>query len=395
MELNKASAVISCPDGSLGAPLVPYSTYLKSIRIKGIVSLRLFPGERRGCSYRCTKSLGEGSYAVVYLLEACKHSNPSIERLALKVSNSIHPCFYQAAEREFYFLQLIGNSSGIAPLFNPPIYNRGTRLYAIPMEFYPYNLRRWKDLNRPISNTLQVLSVLSKKFQLLHDKGIVHADVKPENVVIKNEGQESESQSVRIIDFGESFKFGENRFVDLQTAYYRAPEVFLSNHHSDFGSAIDVWSFGCLMYEILTGEIFLKAINTNFCNKAEEIFPSIVSLLGMPPETLLKKWGVEDENSIVYRVAELDASKVIDLMQYTETRSCLEVKEVIYQKLISKLANEQEDLNSVLESFGVIASLIAKTLAWDPDKRCSMADIHRELSNLNNNELETVFMSSH
>jgi len=85
----------------------------------------------------------------------------------------------------------------------------------------------------------------------LHDNNIVYRDLKPENVLLDAEGH------VRITDFGlsrdnVSTPTGATTFCG--TPEYLAPEMILHRRtRSGYGKAVDWWSLGTLMYEMLTG----------------------------------------------------------------------------------------------------------------------------------------------
>ena len=75
---------------------------------------------------------------------------------------------------------------------------------------------------------------------------IIHCDIKPENVVLAD----GFSANVKLIDYGSSqYSSQSNRFY-IQSRYYRAPEVILELSYS---YPIDMWSFGCLLFELFTG----------------------------------------------------------------------------------------------------------------------------------------------
>lgn len=79
----------------------------------------------------------------------------------------------------------------------------------------------------------------------LHEQGIIHADLKPENVMFTDNSQ------IRIIDLGAAIF--EN-FDDIpeycQSRHYRAPEVILNLQKTQ---EIDIWSIGCIAAEFFTG----------------------------------------------------------------------------------------------------------------------------------------------
>lgn len=87
----------------------------------------------------------------------------------------------------------------------------------------------------------------------LHEQGIVHGDIRSSNVLVDASGtckltEFGKSIEVQLLDSVKSPKSLE--FIS-DTLPWMAPEVVNSQH---FGRKIDVWSFGCLLAEMLTGE---------------------------------------------------------------------------------------------------------------------------------------------
>jgi serine/threonine protein kinase len=76
---------------------------------------------------------------------------------------------------------------------------------------------------------------------------IIHADLKPDNIMIK----EKDHKLIKVIDFGSAFFYAERKAKYIQTRFYRSPEVVL---YLPYTSAIDMWSAGCILYELHTGK---------------------------------------------------------------------------------------------------------------------------------------------
>lgn len=91
-----------------------------------------------------------------------------------------------------------------------------------------------------------VLSDILPLLSFLSNYGLVHCDIKPENIL----QVDKESSNVKLIDFGSCCVIGDPNFDYVQSRYYRAPEVALS---LPFDSKADIWSLGCVAAELMLG----------------------------------------------------------------------------------------------------------------------------------------------
>lgn len=86
----------------------------------------------------------------------------------------------------------------------------------------------------------------------LHDAGVVHRDLKPDNIFINND------LSVKIGDFGLSCLY--NTSTELKeysgTIFYSAPEMSLND---TYDNKVDIWSVGCILGELITKEVLFPA----------------------------------------------------------------------------------------------------------------------------------------
>ena len=81
----------------------------------------------------------------------------------------------------------------------------------------------------------------------MHKSGIFHRDIKPENILIKG-------NNLVVADLG-SCKgiYSKQPYTEyVSTRWYRAPELLLNC--SEYTAAIDIWSVGCILGEIMTRE---------------------------------------------------------------------------------------------------------------------------------------------
>ena len=88
----------------------------------------------------------------------------------------------------------------------------------------------------------------------LHEIGIMHRDIKPSNLLVFDAVEEGAPVIIKITDYGLSrTKTKDKRLSrDVITLWYRPPELLLGSDH--YTEAVDVWSTGCILAELLRRE---------------------------------------------------------------------------------------------------------------------------------------------
>ncbi|KAI3708274.1 hypothetical protein L2E82_37440 [Cichorium intybus] len=82
---------------------------------------------------------------------------------------------------------------------------------------------------------------------LMKDAAIIHCDLKPENILLCTSVKPA---AIKIIDFGSTCMEDHTVYSYIQSRYYRSPEVLLGYQYT---TAIDMWSFGCIVAELFLG----------------------------------------------------------------------------------------------------------------------------------------------
>lgn len=209
--------------------------------------------------YRREKELGRGGYSTVYLAT----DQTTGQKVVIKVLHSRHS-HYPAVVQEFY-----REAKVLMRLSHPGlvrVIGIGKNFGEERLPFFVMEYVEGESLDRhlfhksPLSwgETKEILLQLCDALGFAHVKGVVHLDLKPENVLLtKGEG---EKRTVKLIDFGIALDLNdpeqsaktETRTFIAGTPHYMSPERIRQGGKVNFRS--DIYSLGILMFEMLTGE---------------------------------------------------------------------------------------------------------------------------------------------
>ena len=228
------------------------------------------------------QKLGEGTYSVVYKVSK-KNSNNEIVYYALKKFKKIYNNFgcNDSALKEITILKEIFHENILKIIDTFYSIKELFILYEyIDYDFITLNTKNYyKFLTE--SDTKNLMKQILTGFNILHKNGILHRDIKPDNLMINKDG------IVKIVDFGLArFITTPNKKMSkyVVSSYYRPPEIFFGA--AFYSYSVDIWSIGCIFAELLLKDkpIFYteqigEGINTI------GILLEIFKLLGVPNDT--------------------------------------------------------------------------------------------------------------
>ncbi|MGH7513888.1 MAG: serine/threonine-protein kinase, partial [Gemmatimonadales bacterium] len=199
--------------------------------------------------YRVERELGQGGMATVYLAEDLKHRR----KVALKV---LRPELAATLGPDRFFRE-IEVAAGLQHPHILPLHDSGEAAgflyYVMPFvdgENLRGRLTRHGEL--PIHEAVRLLAEVADALAYAHGQGVVHRDIKPDNVLLSG-------RHALVTDFGVAKAVSEatgrqqltTAGVALGTPAYMAPEQAAADPHLDH--RVDIYAVGVMAYELLAG----------------------------------------------------------------------------------------------------------------------------------------------
>jgi len=222
-------------------------------------------------AYAAERVIGNGSFGVVYQATVIATGQTvAIKKVLqdrrfknreLQIMNSLdHPCVVQ--------LKHCFHSKGEKP---DDVY------LNLVMEYIPETIHRTLRNHTkakklvPIMYTKVYMFQIARSLAYIHSLGICHRDIKPQNLLLN-----AQTHETKLCDFGSAKMLikGEPNVAYICSRYYRAPELVFEA--TEYTTAIDVWSLGCVLAELLMGNILFPG------DSGVDQLIEIIKILGTP-----------------------------------------------------------------------------------------------------------------
>ncbi|XP_010750813.3 homeodomain-interacting protein kinase 3-like [Larimichthys crocea] len=236
----------------------------------------------------------------------------------------------------------------------------------ICFEFEMLDMSLWDFLQKKPSCSLSVKEIrpvvhqMATALQLLKNMGIVHTDIKPDNIMMVD--HVNQPMKIKLIDFGLACHVSESDWgISASPLAYRAPENILG---FPVTPALDMWALGCVAAELFTGNLLYLG------HSEYAMLRYMVQSQGQLPQRLLKD-GINTKyffrrKGRRRRRWRLKTSKEYGHTSWSKTCSA-SLDDLTKVKLVCHLSDE--DTKAEIEDRENFVNLLKKMLHLDVDKR--------------------------
>lgn len=209
-------------------------------------------------AYQVQKKLGYGQFATVW--------QTSCEK-AIKICRADEQ-YANMVQKEVNILKEIQKSPTCVQLLDDFVHKSDNGKHKVlVMELYGMDMYRLTQLHRhaevhiPLEVSKSIIRQVLEALQFLESKNILHTDIKPENILVKQHIKEPLTLNDRQItialgDFGTAIKTDEKAHVYGTTFEYRSPEQVFEMTRLTHDT--DVWSAACVIYELFALEVLFE-----------------------------------------------------------------------------------------------------------------------------------------
>ncbi|KIL69470.1 hypothetical protein M378DRAFT_21621 [Amanita muscaria Koide BX008] len=264
-----------------------------NLRKRGYHSLlssfgKVFHVEKR---WKLVREMGAGAYGVV-MSAADEISGETVAiKLVTRVFDKVQ--LAKRALREISLLRHFTGHENITGLIDVDAISPDFNEIYIFMEPMEADLHQIIKSGQTLTNehVQYFLYQILRGMKYVHSASVIHRDLKPGNLLVNSDCE------LKICDFGLSRGFGATPEYTthlteyVATRWYRAPEIMLA--FRGYNTAIDVWSIGCILAELLLGKPLFKG--KDYVDQLNKI----LDVLGSPDERVMKKIGSQKAQAYV------------------------------------------------------------------------------------------------
>ena len=201
-------------------------------------------------AYNVLAKLGEGAASMLYAVQNPKTKQVSALKHVNKTDEKSQR-FLDQVEQEYAIGSKLEHES-IRKLTKIIRHRKMFKITAVSMIMELVDAMTLdQQLPKNHAQAVEIFSQIARGLAHMHERGFVHADIKPNNVLI------GENNAVKIIDLGQACAIGTVKKRIQGTPGYMAPE---QAHRGEITPKTDIYNFGAMMYWVLVGEVIPTAM---------------------------------------------------------------------------------------------------------------------------------------
>lgn len=312
--------------------------------------------------YEIEKVLGEGGMGHVYLARD-KELPRKVAIKTIRSELASDPNIRKRIERECRYHAQIGAHPHIVTLFDKVEEDDQIHLIMeyVPGETLAQVTERFKKKGEtlPVAEALSIISQATKALSHIHAHGIVHRDIKPDNLLTYID--ESDRFFVKLMDFGiarlesqeqdNTTMLTQAGWTGPGTPAYMAPEQIDGATFGDIGPTTDVYATGVMLYNVLAGK-------SPFSGTLTEVYTG--HLTKKPPTLALGPALSAPVNAIIERAM---AKKPQDRFQ-----SAKEMGDAVRTALALAESDNADDARTLVAGAPITVANDGQTVAFDNNK---------------------------
>ena len=202
-----------------------------------------YEGQQIG-QYKLVNKLGKGGFGEVWLAE--KRSQFVTKRVAVKLPLDDHVNF-EAIRQEATLWEQASGHANVLPIIDADAYDGQVVIVSEYADGGSLHDKLKTEGKLPIKQAVEMTIGILKGLEFLHNKQIIHRDIKPQNILLQGE-------TPRLADFGISRAIqtsSNSSSTVIGTDAYMSPESFMGKRSVQ----TDIWSVGVVFYQLLKGKL--------------------------------------------------------------------------------------------------------------------------------------------
>ena len=302
--------------------------------------------------YNQLNYISEGSYGNVWVVNDKTTDTPVAMKVIGNCLRSVNDS--RVILKEIYILMALQYTHiNIINIYDIFIYNKDICIIFELMDTNLYQMIQYPPRNYNETYVKYILNEILNAINFMHTNHIMHRDIKPQNILIKN-------NQIKICDFGLSKLIEDEKDVrqpltdHVVTRWYRAPEVILK--YKNYSYPIDIWSIGCIFAELL-----LILPNSSSDNTKSVLFPG-KSDFSLSPTASRTIQSDDQLIKIIEVIGEISQSDLDEM----------DISSEIQAKLKTIKINKTADIDSIFDTYDISCdciNLLKKMLIINPKNR--------------------------